>query len=236
MTIKSIISELNKDNYLTVRKKLIDIILDDPTNIEAWFWLSICWDDFLFRSWCLSTVSLLTQLSDIEVSEEEKYLFINSTKHNILTQLPVFHKMDQPGNKNQRTIEQERQPETETKNLAWICPNCRNKNMSPIQLRSRISISCNNCKRTFNGASGEMAWANFNKIQYYSDIYYDWVIRLIQFDNSFFEAGFTLRNPDFGLAKGDFIIVLTNSTKPGKYGVDYLENKTSGKIIFPSID
>jgi transposase-like protein len=117
--------------------------------------------------------------------------------------------------------------------LAWICPKCRAKNMTSLQLRTTKSIRCQNCRDTFSCATGEVSWARCNVDRHFLDKWLDWVVRLQQDEVNFVEFAFTLRNPDFSIAQGDFLVILVQQGGLGKEKVVCVENKSSGNIIMP---
>lgn len=119
-------------------------------------------------------------------------------------------------------------------NLAWICPKCRSHNHSPISLHSPLAVTCPVCSCQFTGASGYVEWAQIITSWQYDDIFLDCIIRLTQHSSLPAQFSFTLRTPDYAIVEGDYLVVLSRVPKPGKAGVDYLDNKTSGLVIFPS--
>jgi hypothetical protein len=121
----------------------------------------------------------------------------------------------------------------DTQTLAWICPNCSSRNLTPITLRTVASLQCPRCSRGYECLNGEVIWGNHTLDRAVFSVWVDWILRLQQADGSFVETGFTLQTQSFTIATGDFIVVLTVPAGRNRVKVVYVENKSSGNIIMP---
>jgi hypothetical protein len=121
----------------------------------------------------------------------------------------------------------------DTQTLAWICPNCSSRNLTPIALRTVAGVQCPKCSRRYECLSGEVIWGNYTIDRAVFSVWVDWILRLQQADGSFIETGFTLQTQDFTIANGDFLVVLTIPAGRDRVKVVYVENKSSGNIIMP---
>jgi hypothetical protein len=121
----------------------------------------------------------------------------------------------------------------DTQTLAWICPNCSSRNLTPVALRTVVNLQCPRCSRWYECLNGEVIWENYTIDRAVFSIWVDWILRLKQADGSFVETGFTLHTQDFTIANGDFLVVLTIPAGRDRVKVVYVENKSSGNIIVP---
>ena len=118
-------------------------------------------------------------------------------------------------------------------NLAWICPNCQSRNLTPTTLRTQIDLHCPQCSCAYGCLNGEVVWGRYTVDRAVWSMWVEWIVRLQQADGAFVETGFTLHTQDFTIANGDFLVVLSIPAGRDRVKVVYVENKSSGNIIMP---
>jgi len=117
--------------------------------------------------------------------------------------------------------------------VAWICPSCQARNRTAMKLFDTVPLRCPVCGKEYVCATGEVVWAKVHTVRRFFDMWLNWVVRISQEGERVREIPFVLRNPDFGIARGDFVIILFEKKRRGALEVVYVENKTSGNIIMP---
>jgi len=117
--------------------------------------------------------------------------------------------------------------------VAWICPACQARNKTAIKLFSTVNLQCPVCRKRYICVTGEVVWTKVHTVRRFFDMWLNWVVRVSQEGQRVKEIPFVLRNPDFGIARGDFVVFLLEKKRRGSVEVVYVENKTSGNIIMP---
>jgi hypothetical protein len=115
-------------------------------------------------------------------------------------------------------------------NRSWICPVCREENITLTKVVLRANVTCKKCNRLFLYVSGEVILARCVITKYPLGEYCDWSLRLKLFDDDMTEINFTLRSHEFTIAQGDYVVAFINQ----KNKVVYLENKTTNTGAIPN--
>jgi transcription elongation factor Elf1 len=216
------------------RQELLRILAADATNVTAWLWLSACYDEAEKRRECLEEALRADPTNEVARRGLE---YLKSKETSQSTSASTLHAETIMIEACLRTgfTEEETKPghSLQTENLAWTCPDCNSRNMTPIVSRTRTTLRCQQCAREYECVSGEAVWGQCDVDGDIWSQWLYWIVRLIQVDGSVVELGFTLHTRDFTIASGDFLVVLMKQTWTGKSKVVQIDNKTTEHFIRP---
>lgn len=214
-SLQEAIQAIKDNNKEKGSQALNRILQDDPNNVTAWIWLSGCYDDLSTKRHCLEAA--------LKADPN------NQTAQRGLQYLKSIDPSTQPeltssGKSSAGTIQQSENYQ----NLAWICPHCGSRNLTPIILRTKVDLRCPRCSQSYYCLNGEIIWGQSFFRQTLFSAALHWTVRLRQENGSIIETAFAVQTSDFTIVAEDFIVVLLQGEK-----VVYIENKTSGKILIP---
>lgn len=234
MSIQQAIEVIKSGDIAKGRQKLMQILTVDANNATAWLWLSACYDEDGKRRECLEK-ALKTDPTNEVARRGLEYLKSKETSQLTSTAAPHAETELKESRPRVAHAEEKAKPQhnSQTENLAWICPDCNSRNITPTPLRSRTTLRCQRCAKEYECINGEAVWGQCDVDRAVWSQWLNWIVRLGQADGSVVEVGFTLRTRDFTIAGGDFLVVLMKRTWSGKGKVVQIDNKTTGYIIKP---
>jgi len=205
--LRQAVAALAVEDRTTAMRLLAQVLQADPRHEAAWLWMAHAVGDSRRARECIEHVLAINPRN-----EEAKQLIESFERRESLHRQVGTAQGD---------------------NLAWFCPKCRSRNMTPIRLRVRARLRCPNCGQEYECISGEAVWGQCDVDRAVWSQWFDWIIRLRQANGSVAEVAFTLHRPDFTIAVGDFLVVLMKKTWSGQEKVVQVDNKTTGNVIRP---
>lgn len=234
MSLEQAIQAIKAGDRETGRREIAQILAEDTGSVTAWIWLSACYDDPVQRKQCLQSALQADPENEIarcglqylESVESDRAVPVSSTPAKTSTS-KSSSKTPVPEGKH--TVQENQQIE----NLAWFCPDCRSRNLTPAVPRVRTRLQCPSCGREYDCVNGEAVWGQRDIGRAIWSQWLDWIVRLQQADGSVVEVGFALHTPHFTIAGGDFLVILIKQTWSGQTKVVQIDNKTTGNVIRP---
>jgi len=204
-------------------------------NAAAWLWLSACYDDAGKRKECLQSVLRVdpTNGAARRGLKHLEFIEIDQSQSAPVSATPVKTEAKRVDLGVAPVEKTNTQRSSQTEDLAWVCPDCRSRNITPVVLRTRTTIRCRRCAQEYECVNGEAIWGQCDIDRAVWSQWLDWIVRLQQADGSVVEVGFTLHTRDFTIAGGDFLVVLMEQGWGGRSKVVQIDNKTTGNHIRP---
>ncbi len=226
MPLQQAIQAIKSGNKELGRQELSRILEADPNNAMAWIWLSACYEDMAKRKECLQATLKADPTNQIVLQGLERLKSMETTQPKKTSTLLASTEAGSPESSFRTRVAETEEAGLQYSNLAWICPKCDSRNMTPIVLYTPTTLRCPRCTQEYECLNGEAVWGQCNVDSAVWSQWFDWIIRLQQVDGSIVEVGFTLCTSDFTIAGGDFLVVFMKRTWGGKDKVVQVENKT----------
>jgi hypothetical protein len=227
MDINEAIEAINSGDLPRGRKIIEELLRIDASDAQCWIWLSKCFENREDKIKCLAMALQYDPSSRFAKSKMAKLLSDDSDVDEDSKFLSELRRRSEDAQANQSSNP------IETQNLAWICPKCESRNMTPFQLRVSINLVCPQCREEYLCENGEVVWGEKQYEHAVWTEWFHWIVRLQQYDGSVKEVGFTLHTADFTIAIGDHLVVYIKKSKGYQIKAVQVENKTTGNIIRP---
>lgn len=161
------------------RRELVRILAVDANNVTAWLWLSACYDEAERRRECLEKALSADPMNEV-ARRGLAYLQSREIGQLIPASAPCAETVPGEVRLSTGATEDKTEPRRDlpTENLAWACPDCNWRNVTPIVLRTRTPLRCQRCAREYECVSGEAVWGQCDADNAAWSQWLDWIVRL----------------------------------------------------------